>query len=77
VKIKDVIQESVYDFFTKGTAAQTQAAAMAQDRQNTYRAGIVQSTSYRLNLTNPILLEIAATSNNSASRYSIQDYRKS
>ena len=44
MKIKDVIQESVYDFFTKGTAAQTQAAAMAQDRQNTYRAGIVPSS---------------------------------
>jgi hypothetical protein len=38
VKIKDVIQESVYDFFTKGTAAQQQAASIEQDRQQTYRA---------------------------------------
>ena len=38
MKIKDVIQESVYDFFTKGTAAQQQAASIAQDRQQTYGA---------------------------------------
>jgi hypothetical protein len=52
VKIKDVIQESVYDFFTKGTAAQTQAAAIAQDRQNTYQAAAQQQATGQFK-TNP------------------------
>lgn len=43
MKIKDVIQESVYDFFTKQNAALKQANAMS-NRQQTYRAGIVPSS---------------------------------
>ena len=42
MKIKDVIQESVYDWFTQRTAAQKQATSMAQDRQKTYRAAARQ-----------------------------------
>lgn len=38
MKIKDVIQESVYDFFTKGAAAQKQAASIEQDRKLTIAA---------------------------------------
>jgi hypothetical protein len=48
VKIKDVIQESVYDFFTKGTAAQKQAASIEQDRQQTYRAAGQQQAAGQL-----------------------------
>jgi hypothetical protein len=48
VKIKDVIQESVYDFFTKGAAAQQQAASVAQDRQQTYRAAGQQQAAGQL-----------------------------
>jgi hypothetical protein len=60
VKIKDVIQESVYDFFTKGAAAQTQAAAMAQDRRNTYRAGDQQQATGQFK-TNPARTAATAT----------------
>jgi hypothetical protein len=44
MKIKDIVQESVYDFFTKGQAAINRAGAMEKERQDIYRKGIVPST---------------------------------
>ena len=44
MKIKDIVQESVYDFFTKGQAAINRAGAMEKERQDAYKKGIVPSS---------------------------------
>lgn len=42
MKIKDVVQESVYDWFTQRDAARTQAATQQQNRINTQTAAAKQ-----------------------------------
>jgi transcription initiation factor TFIID subunit TAF12 len=50
VKIKDIVQESVYDWFTQRSAARAQANTQQQNRLNTQQAQAQQQANQQLKI---------------------------